>query len=1394
MGQKTQLAIRKRMLIRGNVMKYRQNKFLHALNYLIGLALVASVNLPTLALAAPVDFATSPLANTPLTDIKPNMLYVMDDSGSMAREYMPDWANDRPIFFADASYNSLAYNPAIRYLPPVNFTSAGIDTTTYQSQTGTTTATGANADAKPNWRSVKSDPYLSNSTGNLESLNGGLGPRFWVTIATEYCKKADLRDCATQSAPSATYPYPAPIRWCDSAANAAAANPPVNSCQATRLETGPSTFNNLRAPAVIGAAGVAVSEITFTSASSTPRVDDITVSGQQIMRSRTGSTNSTDSLATQVRDQINECTDRARRNCTVAGYSASASGNTVTIYAPTATTATPSVSFSSGSLSSTVTAFAVPPAPPAGGRIETTITPGTTSYPYPNKTTKASARADCVGTTCTYAEEMTNYANWYAYYRTRILMMKTSSSLAFVTVGDDFRVAYMTIHPDSNQRVKFDTFRNAHKATWYSKLFATTTGSATPLRQALSIAGQIFANKETVSGTFSDPMEYECQQNFTLLTTDGFWNNGDGEELNGSTTMRNYDGSGTAAPKYEGPKATSNTLADVAKYYRDTDLRTAELGNCTGALGSGVCESPSSSTGPAPNQKQSMVTLTLGLGVDGTLSYTTDYKTASVGDFADIKNGIKNWPIPSADDITTVDDLWHAAVNGDGSYFSAKKPTELVQQLKDAIASIQVQLGNGATAAASSQNPIAGSNNFFYVSTYNSGVWTGNLEKREIDLTTFELNPTATACVEDVVPSTNCSAPSSIQPDGAGYSCVTPGVTVAANCSGTLVGTDCKVPVATSCKGVLKTQATRNILFNNSGTLQPFDYSNLNGTQQTTFDPKFLLANLTQGPSYTPAQITNLTGDKLVNYLKGATSYDEGAINPDEQLFRRRQAILGDLVSSEPIYVAGPNADYGDPGYQAFKSAKAGRAETVYVGSNDGMLHAFDANTLQERWAFVPSMVIPNMWKLADSNFAAKHAFYVEGDPVIADICVANDCNTATAADWKTILVGGLDSGGRGYYALDVTNPTSPVLLWEFDASAARGDVNLGYTYSKPIVTKRSSDNKWVVLFASGYNNIPDNNVFYNLTTTKFKPNNPAQYTTGDGVGRLYVVEAKNGTKLNTISTGIGSLSAPSGLGQMAAVTPKQIQNNITTFVYGGDLLGNMWRFDISTNSVMKFAQLIGPSGAQPITTKPKISTVGKKRIIMIGTGKYLEVSDLSDTSKQTLYGITDYDSTTSGDASSTLVNPRTSLVEQNLTTSTTNPDQRFISSNAVNLTDTSPTRGWFVDLPDSGERQNVESQLVLGTLLVPTLVPESSACQPDGYGWEYVLNYKTGGAVIAGQPTGQRYTSPTTGYAVLSIDGKPIKFRFNSKGTTEKGEILPTNPSGSGFQMKRSIWREIVE
>jgi type IV pilus assembly protein PilY1 len=1345
-------------------------------------ALSFAILMPQTTISAPVtsplDLATVPLANSPTITIQPNLLFILDDSGSMSWDYMPDWADSSNASqFRNASYNTVAYNPSVRYLPPVYFDASGLNTSLYPSQIGQATSTGASTATKPNWRQVKNNAYTGSGyptgTKNLEA-----DAVFFHVVPGEYCTKRDLKVCTTLSAPSATYPYPAAVRWCNTSGNAAAVSPAADSCQATNL-TG---FTNLRMPSA------RVATITVSNGSSTTTsVSSITVGGSEILSATTASFNNNNNLASAISTNINSCTYTLTGNCGARGYFSTVSGSVVTVYAsPTAAaaniTSTPVIT-RSGGRNVTPTAFSVNSVP--GKTLPVVISSSLNSYSLPGSALKATGRTDCAGTTCTYVEEMTNYANWHTYYGTRGQSMKTSASIAFKDVTEDYRLGFMTTSTVSSQMLNFDSFNTAQKAAWYSKFFAAPADRSTPLRGSISKAGRIYANETAAKrGVFTDPIQYECQQNFTLLTTDGYWNTGDETStyaggplgLDG-TNVGNNDSAAdnTPRPMREGVTARPDTLADVAKYYFDTDIRTSDLNNCTGAKGENVCQSPAPSTA---NQKQNMVTLTLGMGVDGVLSYTSDYKIATSGDFTDIKNGVKNWPDPIANTgPERIDDLWHAAVNGGGTYFSAKNPTDLVSQLKEALASIEVKLGAGSAAATSTLNPVAGDNNA-YVASYTSGYWIGNLEKRSIDIVTGAVSQSASACVEDVVPSSSCVSPSSVVPDGSGaYNCVTPNITDVAACSGTLVGTDCNVPLSVACVGTLKSKVanltdTRKIYMNSGGALTDFTLGAITSAGlASTLQPAFLAANLTQWPTLTPEQQANVTSARLVAYLRGQTGYDENANLPENKLLRKRQAVLGDAVDSKPAFLGKPTFKYADTGYSAFKEAKATRAKMVFMGANDGMLHAFDANTLQELWAYVPSMVIPNMWKLADSAYGNKHSYYVNGDPIISDVY--------DGAAWRTILVAGLNGGGRGYYALDITDPVNPTLLWEFDAN---DQPNLGYTFGTPIITKKS-DGTWVVLVTSGYNNIPDNSAFYSLTDTKFKPNNPALYNGGDGKGYLYILNALTGVEISAISTGIGSTSLPSGLAEISAYADDPEKNNTATYVYGGDLLGNLWRFNLADNSKLLFATLQA-SGAQAITTSPELGTIKNKRVVFVGTGKYLEVSDLTDISKQTLYAIKD------DNATSTVTDPRSILVPQTIV-----PDgfdtRKSGTSNAV---DFGSGLGWYIDFPDKGERQNVASQLVLGTLLVPTTVPTSSACQPAGYGWLTFLDYETGTAVnsLGSNVVSLRTNAPTVGFNVVYIDGKPKVSIVTADNPTPQILEVPFTGSGTGFQKHRSIWREL--
>jgi type IV pilus assembly protein PilY1 len=867
--------------------------------------------------------------------------------------------------------------------------------------------------------------------------------------------------------------------------------------------------------------------------------------------------------------------------------------------------------------------------------------------------------------------------------------------------------------------------------------------------------------------------------------------------------------------------ASSDNLADIAMYYYQTDLRTT--GNCTGSIaGENVCTNNVFIGGNDSNTQQHMTTFTLGLGASGWMNYSASYLTDSSGDYFSVKNGSTasssvctwetsgttcNWPVPGMSGsnglIANIDDLWHAAVNGRGAYFSATDPASLATGLGNALTGINARKGAAAAAATSTLNPVAG-NNYAFVASYTTIAWKGNLEARGINTVTGAVNENADWCVEDVLAG-NCASPSTVVPETAGntttYYCVTPN-SVTCN-GGTLVGTDCKIPVSTSCSGTLGTMVadttdTRVIKTANSSgnALIDFTYANLTAAQQGYFAAAHI-STLTQWGSLSATKQTAAEGANLVNYLRGQFGNEESSAVVNDRLYRSREAALGDALESEPAFMGPPVFNYAYPGYSSFKTSQANRAGIVYMGANDGMMHAFYAQDSagagspcvigaisgehcggEEAWAYVPSMVIANMWKLADTNYDTQHINFVNGSPITSDVCISN-CTDPGTAVWKTILVAGLNGGGRGYYAMDITNPASPALLWEFTTTAGIGstqDDDLGYSFGHPVIT-RKEDGTWVVLLTSGYNNT----------------------SPGSGKGYLYVLNAGTGTIISKIATGAGSGATPSGLSQIAGWN-NEPAGNLAGFVYGGDLLGNVWRFDINSAVVgdgaageigngdaLLFATLKGPSGvSQPVTTTPVLGKINEKRIIFIGTGKYLETSDLTNTEVQSIYAIKDDNATT------TLVNARNSLVHQTIAASAGGAASRTSGNVAVDFTS---DRGWYIDLPDGGERVNIDSTLVQGTLIIPSIVPSNTACSPGGYGWLNYFDYRDGGAVdVNTSLVSEKMDSTIVGVNVLYIDGEP-----------KVGVVTSTNPTPSMidavsfaanapvFTGKRVIWRELV-
>jgi Tfp pilus tip-associated adhesin PilY1 len=923
-----------------------------------------------------------------------------------------------------------------------------------------------------------------------------------------------------------------------------------------------------------------------------------------------------------------------------------------------------------------------------------------------------------------------------------------------------------------------------------------------------------------------------------------------------------FTGAGTAS-LFAG---SSNSVADVAQYYYKTDLRNASLGNCTGALGTSVCDDnvPSTGTGVEDDRAnwQHMTSFTMGMGLTGTVVYSPNYKTdqcvaksisgatwsggyatvtttaphgfyvneavtiaggtngvyrgqyrvydvlstttfryalaanpgGSFGtgtatgcpDFNRIRSGTINWPVPVAGNRTALDDLWHAAVNGRGQYFSAGDPDSVVSGLSSALNGIDARVGAAAAAATSNLEPVAG-DNFAYTAKYKTKAWTGDLEAREIDLTTGAVSGSVIWSAQGKLDLKTKSA-----------------------CDNRTIK-------------LFRGGATDNLvdfrwgtyLCDASGAPTGAAQNDLVAAEQSNFNAaKVALlshyANLGDGTGATVDQRTPAAGVNLVNFLRGQRGKEgfSSALpmtNTDvNKLYRTREHVLGDIINAQPVFVKGPFAEYDDTGYAAFKNgAAASRTPMVYASANDGMLHAFyagssivDTNGGNEAWAFIPTMVLPNLYKLASENYEAGHVYTVDGTPSVGDVDDPILLPAPPTPRWKTILVSGLNKGGKGYYALDISDPENPKALWEFKHDAGNcvtvdattkapatdeySDCHIGYSFNNPVISKLR-DGRWVVFVTSGYNNV----------------NSPS--APGDGVGYLYVLDAMTGKILYKIDTGAGDAATPSGLNHISAwVEGSTIRNNLTERVYGVDLLGNVWRFDVndilnaSGREATLIAQVVDGSGVgQPITTRPELAMVDGSAYVYVGTGRYLGTTDAGNLQTQSVWALRDSLSST------TMTNLRSTLRKMTVVNQGSGTAAYRTNSCTTNC---GSMYGWFVDLPDSGERVNIDMKLQLGTLVVASNVPETNACNFGGYAWLNYFNNRTGEAIANSQDhaVGRRLVG-TGGQESLAVglnivrlpSGKTVVIATTSAAQqlTVEAPFDVAPPTG-----KRVSWREIVQ
>ena len=538
--------------------------------------------------------------------------------------------------------------------------------------------------------------------------------------------------------------------------------------------------------------------------------------------------------------------------------------------------------------------------------------------------------------------------------------------------------------------------------------------------------------------------------------------------------------------------------------------------------------------------------------------------------------------------------------------------------------------------------------------------------------------------------------------------------------------------------------------------------------------------------SLTAAMISNLGSGyiNVVNYLRGDKT--------NEGTFRPRTNLLGDIVGSKVIAIGAPAAPYSDsfnPGYSAFKTAKSTRTTVAYVGANDGMLHAFKgvAGGGQELFAYVPNALfagangVPTDTGLITlSQPAYSHRFFVDATPTVTDIDfgnvagINNEAAVASTPDWRSVLIGGLGKGGKSYYAIDVTNSDSlsnennlkSAVLWEFT------NERMGYTYDAPLVVKTTKYG-WVVIFTSGYAN-------------------------DDGKGYIFIVNARTGKLIQSITTNTGSISSEAGLAHVNAFTA-DARSFLIDAVYGGDLLGNVWRFDLTGTPIVypapeKIASLVSPSNLpQPITTAPviEIDRATSKRYVFVGTGRLLADTDILSSQQQSFYAILD-------GTRSAFFNTATlpsAIGGYPITRSDMNNNTATIGT-GVGL-NPALSAGWYVDLDlvttngvTTGSRINVEIASSAGQVGFISNLTQGDACSPTGSNQLYVLEYGTGRTALPNGFLNFAGTGLGTSVSFAKIAGTST-VKVNVSDDKGKNSTFDTNSSTiTGF--KPLNWREL--
>jgi type IV pilus assembly protein PilY1 len=510
-----------------------------------------------------------------------------------------------------------------------------------------------------------------------------------------------------------------------------------------------------------------------------------------------------------------------------------------------------------------------------------------------------------------------------------------------------------------------------------------------------------------------------------------------------------------------------------------------------------------------------------------------------------------------------------------------------------------------------------------------------------------------------------------------------------------------------------------------------------------TLDDDHKLA-LRTPPTLTPLD-TETVGQQRLDYVRGDRSQELTGV------LRRRGSRLGDIVNSGAVFSGKPALIVGDSSYDTFYANNKNRTGTVFVGANDGMLHAFNADTMDERFTYIPSFLVKNLRDYTLPGYV--HRSFADSTPAVAEAKVDGN--------WKTVLVSGVGGGGQGVFALDVTTPssfTASNVLWEF---TDRDDPSIGNVIGQPQILRlrRSAptaavDYRHYAVVAGGVNNYANDGRF-----------------SGTGKPAIFILDLGKdkssawveGTNYYKIELPTGDTSKANGIVNFKAVVGS---SGAVDVLYAGDLQGRLWKLNFAAAGrdkwnaagLVAFGTAATPeplftakdaSGVgQPITVEPEVA-YGPSRsyIVTFGTGRFLEINDLATPyQQQSYYAVLD---------NGTDNIPGRDYLKAATTTTSGIDASPFTWGMPSSAGATGVRAGWYFNFPgaSTGERQISGIALIGGYAIFGTVEPAANGCA-DGSGRVYFANLASG----AGS-----YTASTVG-----IQGEPLIVKLGTDSTTD--------------------------